>query len=256
MRAADGGGGRFDVVVAADGVRSRAAGRAPRPAPPRFTGHVAWRGLVPAERAPAELARPAARVTMGPGRHLVTYPLRGGALVNFVAIEERAAWAEEGWSAHDDPANLRRAFAGWGGAAGALLDAVEDCWLWGLFDHAPLPALGQRAAGAARRRLPSDAAVPGAGGDDGARGRLGARRRASISPPDPRSGLVAYEAARLPRATRVQRAAARAGRIYHLRPGPARAGAGGARRSPRLWRRRCSPARFDWLFGHDVTATG
>ena len=107
VRTADGGGGRFDVVVAADGVRSPLRAARLDPAPARFTRHVAWRALVPADRAPAEFLRPAARVTMGPGRHLVSYPLRGRSLVNLVAIEEREDWAEEGWSTPDDPANLR-----------------------------------------------------------------------------------------------------------------------------------------------------
>ena len=44
---------------------------------------------------------------MAPGRHLVSYPLRGGTLVNLVAVEERRAWAEEGWSLRDDPVKAR-----------------------------------------------------------------------------------------------------------------------------------------------------
>ena len=70
--------------------------------------------------------------------------------------------------------------------------------------------------------------------------------------PDPAVGLAAYEAARLPRATRVQRAAAQAGRLYHLRAGvrePAHAGLRIASRlAPALIER-----RFDWIYRHDVT---
>ena len=59
---------------------------------------------------------------------------------------------------------------------------------------------------------------------------------------DPAAGLAAYAAARRPRATRVQRAAARNGRIFHLAPRVARAGAGGARRRLARWRRGGWPA--------------
>ena len=199
------------------------------------------------------LRRPATRVTMAPGRHLVTYPLRGGALVNLVAVEERAAWTAEGWMPPDDPGDLRRAFAGWGGAAGALLAAVEACFLWGLFDHPPLPALDRRAARAPRRRLPPDAALPRPRRHDGARGRLGPGRRARPRRRPARRPRRLRRRRGRPRATRVQRAAARSGRLYHLRPGPARAGARRASaRSPAV-----APAllarRFDWLFGGDVT---
>jgi salicylate hydroxylase len=72
---------------------------------PFFTGQVAWRALVSDPDAAPEV-----QVFMGPGRHLVTYPLAWG-LRNIVAVEERADWAAEGWHHEDDPDNLRRAFA-------------------------------------------------------------------------------------------------------------------------------------------------
>jgi salicylate hydroxylase len=245
---------RVDVAVAADGIRSGIRAAHFTAVPPRFTGHVAWRGTVAAERAPAELARPGARVTMGPGRHLVTYPLRAGRLVNFVAVEEREAWTAEGWTAPDDPGRLRAAFAGWGGAAGALLDAVEDCFLWGLFDHAPL---GRWARG--RLGLLGDACHPMlpflAQGATMALEDAWVLAECLDLEPDPARALAAYEAARLPRTRAVQRAAARSGRLYHLRPPlrePAQLALGAAAGlAPGLFAR-----RFDWIFGHDVTAMG
>ena len=55
-------------------------------AAPFFTHQVAWRAVIPCE--PGDAA-PVAEVHMGPGRHLVSYPLRGGTLRNIVAVEER-----------------------------------------------------------------------------------------------------------------------------------------------------------------------
>ena len=126
-------------MVAADGLRSGQRAARFRSGAPRYTGHVAWRGTVATDRLPAGLFPDAACVTIGPGRHLVTYPLRAGRLVNFVAVERRAAWAPEDWSQSDDRAVLRRAFYGWNPAVTTLLAAVEETWLWGLFDHPPLP---------------------------------------------------------------------------------------------------------------------
>ena len=251
-------GGRHEhvaeIAIAADGLRSEARAAHFAAAPPRFTGNVAWRGLVPAEAVPAELARPAARVTMAPGRHLVSYPLRGGEVVNFVAVEERAAWTGEGWMMPDDPENLRRAFAGWDGAAGALLAAVGACHLWGLFDH---PPLARWCSG--RLALLGDACHPMlpflAQGATMALEDAWVLAAELALAEDPARGLTAYEGARLPRASRVQRAAARNGRLYHLRPGlrgPAQLGLGPASAvAPRL-----IAGRFDWLFGRDVTAMG
>ena len=108
----DGGTSTVSIAIGADGVRSAVRAAHFDAAPPRFTGHVAWRGLVDAASLPEGLFPDGACVTMGPRRHLVTYPLRGGRLINFVAVEERAGWTDEGWTAPDDPDNLRRAFAG------------------------------------------------------------------------------------------------------------------------------------------------
>ncbi len=255
LAAGDGDAHEAAIAVAADGVRSSlrdAAGLSARP--PRFTGHVAWRGLVPAERLPAEAAAPVTGVTMGPGRHMVSYPLRGGRLINVVAVEERAAWTAEGWMVPADPADLRRGFAGWGGAAGALLAAVDDCFLWGLFDH---PALPRWTAG--RLALLGDACHPMlpflAQGATMALEDAWVLAAALDRAVDPEEGLAAYAAARLPRATRVQRAAARNGRIYHLGPGlraPVQAGLAAASALAPGW----LAGRFDWLYGGDVTAAG
>jgi 2-polyprenyl-6-methoxyphenol hydroxylase-like FAD-dependent oxidoreductase len=76
---------------------------------------------------------------MGPGRHLVRYPLRRGRLINIVAVEERDAWAAEGWHHTDDPANLRRAFTDFCPEVRTLLDRVETVYLWGLFRHPVAP---------------------------------------------------------------------------------------------------------------------
>ncbi|MDA5095702.1 FAD-dependent monooxygenase [Aliiroseovarius sp. KMU-50] len=118
-------------LVGADGLHSVVRGKLNGIQKPFFTGQVAWRAVVPASgREQAE-----ATVFMGPGRHMVTYPLRGGSLVNIVAVEERDAWVDEGWNIPDDPANLRAAFSDFCDDAMALLERVEDVKVWGLHRH-------------------------------------------------------------------------------------------------------------------------
>ena len=243
-----------DLVVAADGVRSGVRAAHFGGGPARFTGHVAWRGLVERDRLPAGAAAEATTVTMGPGRHLVSYPLRGGRLVNFVAVEERAAWTAEGWTEPDDPARLRHAFAGWDGAAGALLAAVERTFLWGLFDHAPLADWVR-----GRVVLLGDACHPML--PFLAQGATMALEDAWVLAdeldlaPELDRGLAAYCARRLPRASRAQRAAARSGWVYHLRPGLRTAAQLGLALASAL-----APGllmgRLDWLYGADVVGAG
>ncbi|WP_191601096.1 FAD-dependent monooxygenase [Marinomonas algicola] len=105
---------------------------------PVFTGQVAWRGVVPTDKLPPHLIKPDATVWVGPGRHLVTYYLRGGKLINFVAVEERKEWASESWNTQGDAEHLKRAFSGWHPEVTQLLESVEETFLWGLFGREPL----------------------------------------------------------------------------------------------------------------------
>ena len=51
---------------------------------------------------------------VGPGGHIVHYPLRAGRLMNFVGALERADWQIESWSARGTKAGDARAdFRGW-----------------------------------------------------------------------------------------------------------------------------------------------
>jgi 2-polyprenyl-6-methoxyphenol hydroxylase-like FAD-dependent oxidoreductase len=251
VTATDGTATDAEIAVAADGLRSDVRQDHFSGAPPRFTGNVAWRGLVGAERLPEALRAPVARVTMGPGRHLVTYPLRGGRLLNVVAVEERAAWTAEGWTTPDDPEHLRSAFSGWEGDAAAVLAELQDCFLWGLFDHAPLARWS-----AGRLALLGDACHPmlpflAQGATMALEDAWVLAARLDLAA-DPVRGLMAYEADRLPRTTRVQRAAARNGRLYHLRAGR-RAVAHLGLRTVSALAPGLLAGRLDWLFGTDVT---
>ncbi len=120
------------LVVGAEGLHSKTRMDLNGDQTPFFTGQVAWRAVVK-----NTIAHPAhARVTMGKGKHLVSYPLRDGQYVNLVAVEERADWAPDGWTHMDSRENLLAAFAEFGGDAAQLLSNLpEQVGLWGLFRH-------------------------------------------------------------------------------------------------------------------------
>lgn len=239
-------------VIAADGLRSGVRGRLFQGETPRFTGHVAWRGLVDAARLPERFFPDGVNVYMGPRRHLVTYPLRHGTLRNFVAVEERDDWVIEGWTEADDPENLRAAFAGFGPRVKRLLEAVDETFLWGLFDHPPLPNWVNGTVAligdACHPMLPFLAQGAGTGLEDA--WVLAAELDVAT---DLGQGLRAYEARRKPRATRIQRASLRNGRIYHLGPGVGTLAHLGLSAASAV-----APGsllgRFDWLYGADVVS--
>ncbi|PQO22085.1 monooxygenase [Rhodobacteraceae bacterium WD3A24] len=238
------------LLLGADGLHSvlRPA-LDPGAARARFTGQVAWRAVIAAEPG----ARAVAQVFMGPGRHLVSYPLRAGRARNIVAVEERRGWTGEGWHQGDDPARLRAAFAGFGGPVPGWLARLEAVHLWGLFRQ---PVAARWHDGGGRAALLGDAAHPTlpflAQGANMALEDAWVLAESLDRHDTPAAALAAYQRARRDRAVRIIAAAARNARAYHLRA-PLRPLAHAALRLGARLAPDAALNRFDWLYGYDVT---
>lgn len=234
-----------DLLIGADGLHSKVRQILNPSVEPFFTRQVAWRALIP-DTDPV----PDAEVHMGPGRHLVSYPLAGG-LRNIVAVEERVDWAEEGWSHQDDPANLRSAFSGFAPRVQDWLAQVDTVHLWGLFRH---PVARNWSEG--RQVLLGDAAHPTL--PFLAQGANLALEDAwvlcaALSKHDLPEALNRYQAVRQDRVRRVVDAATKNATNYHLSFPPLRFAAHTALRiAGRLSPERMI-GRFDWLYRYDVT---
>lgn len=245
---ADGSSETIGLLVGADGLHSKTRAALAPKSRPFFTGQVAWRATLSAQ---TDLA-PEAHVFMGPGRHLVRYPIKDGSLVNIVAVEERDNWAAEGWNHRDDPAHLRRAFMDFCPEIRSLLDRVEETYLWGLHRH---PLAKTWADGHAV--LLGDAAHPTlpflAQGANMALEDAWVLARCLGQEVDQPTALRQFEQTRRPRCARIVEAASRNAENYHLRPGPYRLAAHSALRLSARFAPHLASARFEWLYGHDVT---
>lgn len=138
----NGASARGDLLVGCDGIRSTVRTRLFGNEDPRFTGYVAWRGLVPMERLGESLVTPDSAVWIGPGHFLTRYRIRRGELLNYIAIARTNSWVEEGWSVHSTVEALLAEFRGFEPGARSVLMATppELCFKWGIFDRDPLPA--------------------------------------------------------------------------------------------------------------------
>ena len=121
---------KSECAIAADGGRSAVRPVLNGVENPQFTHQIAWRATIPWSQ---REDTPRASLTMGPKRHVVTYPLRDQSLMNVVAIEERSDWQEEGWRLQGDPNDLRARFADFGGPVRDILGEVNETHLWALF---------------------------------------------------------------------------------------------------------------------------
>jgi 2-polyprenyl-6-methoxyphenol hydroxylase-like FAD-dependent oxidoreductase len=243
------------ILIGADGIRSLTRQTLNVKVAPKFTGHVAWRATVEARFLPLYDVPAVATVRMAPKRHLVTYPLRGGQLINIVGVEERSQWTAEGWHHMDDPDNLRAAFADFTPEVQRLLSLCENVHLWGLFAH-PVAETWHQGGTA----ILGDAAHPTlpylAQGANMAIEDAWVLAEEMDRHDDLQAGFAAYQKRRIGRVRRIVRAADSNTGIYHMSSPLIRGLTHGAMRLLGG----VSPARmlgrFDWLYGHDVTRGG
>jgi salicylate hydroxylase len=237
---------RASALIGADGVWSTVRERLRRPGAPSFRHRVAWRALVPAPDVAAPWRDPLVNLWLGLDAHLVHYPVKGGAMINIVAIVNDE-WNDGGWSATGDREEIMRHFDrfSWAAPARALVRIPERWQKWALYDRrapfrggrGPVTLLGD----AAHPMLPfiaqggamaiEDAAVLAASLSTGTENVTKAMR--------------AYERTRRKRTAAVQKLARRQGRIYGL-SGPEALIRNLVMRSKggdKLL------ARYDWLYG-------
>jgi salicylate hydroxylase len=242
----------FDLVVGADGVRSTIRDQFYDAQKPQFTGQIAWRALVFTHDLPIGFSQNT-RVYMGPNKHMVTYPLRDGKVINIVAVEERNTWTDEGWNHPGDVNELRRLFSGWNGGVTTLLAAVTTPIVWGLFAH---PALHSWAKN--RLVLLGDSAHPMV--PFVAQGACMAIEDAWVladqlaSNVDIATALQTYQNIRKPRTTKVQETALKSGRIYHTANPLARGLLHAGMRLSSKMAPAIMAGHYKWIYDHDVTA--
>lgn len=128
-----------DIVIAADGIHSALQKYVVEPKPPEDSGVRAYRGLIPRERLPG-WPEQVQQIWMGDGKHFMVYPVRGGRLLNYVGFVPSKNATTESWFAVGDRDELVSSFDGWDPRVMRLLEAVETCFWWGLYDRMPLPS--------------------------------------------------------------------------------------------------------------------
>lgn len=140
VRLADGSEISSDVVIAADGIHSTISRNLFDPGPTTFSGTVAYRALMPAEKV-ADLNLPnVSSKWWGPvvEHHLVHYYVSGGRMFNIIAVVPMEGWETESWTQEGEPDELREAFKDYAHPIPELLSRAGTPLKWGLHVREPL----------------------------------------------------------------------------------------------------------------------
>jgi salicylate hydroxylase len=218
-----------DALVGADGLWSRVRELLLNDGPPRVTGHLAYRAMLPQASLPERLRSQQVTAWLGPNLHVVQYPVRGGEWLNVVAILHGHVEHDlQSWNHHTNAADLQAALTLTAVPLRDLIHAVSDGggesgggWrLWALCDRAAMTSAQQQAQGLVA--LLGDAAHPmrpylaqGAGMAIEDAAELG--RALAMQDLEVPLRLRRYALNRWQRCARVQAQSVRNGVIFHSR---------------------------------------
>lgn len=197
----------LDVLIGADGIHSAVRREIFGPENPTFTGVVAYRAVVPADRLEGVPNLEAFTKWWGPNTdtQIVTFPLNRGKDIFIFATIPQESWTEESWTAPASVEEFRTMYAGFHPEARALLDACDEVMKSALYVRDPLPAWSKGpvtlVGDACHPMMPFMAQGAGQAIEDGV---VLARHLNEMGDLSTEAVLKNYEAARLERTSDIQ----------------------------------------------------
>lgn len=200
------------ITIACDGIRSSLRSALFDREPPQFSGRIAWRASIVSSNLNVTLPKETYN-WVGPGGHVVAYYIRGGSVINIVAVRDTGARAAESWVEPGKKSELLKAFQDWDPTLKELLKNCDQIFKWGLYDRPPLKVWTKGSVtllgDAAHPMLPFMAQGAAMAIED-------AWVLAHFLKTNPsKSGLKHFENARRPRTTQLQKMSRQNADMYH-----------------------------------------
>lgn len=249
MLFADGSRSSGEVLIGADGVHSAVRDQLYGNAQPRFTGCIAWRGVIQSNALSESMHRPVGTNWVGPGAHVVHYPIQGGQMINFVGVVEHSDHAIESWSEQGTHQQCHGDFAGWHDDVHELIRNIRVPYKWALMEREPLKQWSRHRVAllgdASHPTLPFLAQGAAMAIEDGY-----ILARCIEKYREPQLALKQYEGARIERTSQVVIKSAENGKRFHSSSLAHMEDADAY--IEREWSEAKIYERYDWLFRYDV----
>ena len=203
-----------DALIGADGLWSKVRAQLLNDGPPRVSGHIAYRAVLPIGEVPEAWRPPSVVLWGGAKHHFVHYPLHRGDILNLVAVFHSNRY-EEGWDTYGDPGELKQFFAHAHPQVQQMLAKIDAWKMWVLCDREPVANWSR-----GRVTLLGDAAHPmlqylAQGAAMAMEDAYVLANEAAVANGDFAAAFTRYQQQRYKRTGRVQLTARFFGEIYH-----------------------------------------
>ena len=242
----------FDVVVGADGIHSITRKNFFQFAEPKFLNQIAYRATLSLDQIDDVWRKQEIQVLVGPGRHIVIYPLISKSLLNMVFCSDEKNWTCDGWSNIAEPIEVTTRFENFF-PVNDILNQITSVHKWGLLGYenrrnwhvGNLALLGD----SCHPMLPYLAQGANQALEDAASLEYFLRPKSAFNIFE---ALEFYSEFRRDRVLKVQKFSSRNAKLYHLSNGPATA----LKHKALNLVSRVLPnfllGRFDWLYNYET----
>ena len=127
------------IIVGCDGINSTVRKIMLPNSDSRFSGIIAWRGLVDMDKLSNKTQSLSSTVWMGKNSHFVHYPIEKNKFLNFIGTLKKDKWENNSWHETGDRQELKSDFKGWNATVNEIIDNTDVIYKWGLFENESLP---------------------------------------------------------------------------------------------------------------------